>query len=365
MHLDVQTMIVVTVFIAGLGGVLMLFSWLQNRGVTALLYWSAAYLVGAAAAGLFGARGEIAEFWSIVVANALVLAAAGLTWSGLRNFDGRPILVWQAFAGSAVWLAACAVPFVSASISYRATLVSAVTAAYVGLCVWELWRSRHDGLTSRWLAIAILAFHGTALLVRIPLVWAMPLPPGGGLFELQWLPVGLFESLFYSFATAFVLLTMAKERAEVRHRRAAFIDPLTGVPNRRGFAERAAKVLAQCRERSCPVTLLLFDLDHFKRINDTFGHQFGDDILVSFCRVAQAHLGPDDIFARLGGEEFVCLLSNAGQPAGFAIADRIRYAFEALQQTLHEGQVQATVSIGMANSGEVRHRAEGAARGRR
>lgn len=350
MHLDVHTLIVVTVFISAMAGVLMGFSWLQNRGVTALLYWSAAYLAGAVAAGLIGARGHIPDVYSIVVANTVLLAASGLTWSGLRNFDGRPVLAWQTVAGSVAWLAACAIPAFSASIHDRGTLSSAIAAGYAALSIWELWRSRQDGLRSRWLAMAVLGFHGTVYLLRIPLIWMIAPPAGGGLLQLQWLPAGIFEALFYAFVSAFVLLSMAKERAEVRHKQAAFIDPLTGVPNRRGFGERAAKVLAHCRAEQRPVAVLLFDLDHFKRINDTFGHQIGDDILVRFCRIAQGQLGAHDIFARLGGEEFACLLADTAQAAGFAVAERIRRDFEALQQTVHESRVHATVSIGMANS---------------
>lgn len=169
---------------------------------------------------------------------------------------------------------------------------------------------------------------------------------------LKWLPIGMFEALFYSFGAAFILLTMAKERAENRHKRAAFIDPLTGVPNRRGFFERAARILARCKDEHAPVMVLLFDLDHFKSINDTFGHQAGDDILVAFCRAAQARLGPDDVFARLGGEEFVCLLPAVGQATVYAIADRIRSDFEMTNCVIKGGDVGATVSVGMASSAE-------------
>jgi diguanylate cyclase (GGDEF)-like protein len=111
-------------------------------------------------------------------------------------------------------------------------------------------------------------------------------------------------------------------------------------------------VLARCRDEHAPVTLLLFDLDHFKRINDTFGHQAGDDILVAFCRATQARLAPDDVFARFGGEEFVCLVPEANMSAVHAMAERIRADFEAANRGRPGADVRATVSIGIAGSAE-------------
>jgi diguanylate cyclase (GGDEF)-like protein len=351
-HLDVATLIFVTVFINAMAGGLMIFSWLHSRGVTALLFWGAAYLSGAVAAALLGARDVVPDVWSIAVANALLLSASGLTWCGVRNFDGRPIGALEVVGGAVIWLAACSLPSFYASLHARATLGSLIAAAYAALIVWDLWRGRRERLMSRWLAMGIMAFHGSIILARIPATWMATLPPDGGLLQLQWLPIGIFEGLFFSFAAAFILLTMAKERAENRHKRAAFIDPLTGVPNRRGFFDRAALVLARCREAQAPVALLLFDLDHFKRINDTFGHQAGDDTLVAFCRTARATLRSEDVFARLGGEEFVCLMPEASLAMAHASAERIRAGFASVNPTAGEGEVHATVSVGMASSEE-------------
>jgi len=350
--LDVPTLIVVTIFVATMAGGLMLFSWLQNRAVTALLWWGAAYLGGAVGAALLGARGQIPDFWSINIANAVLLTSAGLTWCGLRSFDGRTVSPWYAVWGSAVWLMACGIGEFYQSIHARIALGSAISAIYAVLAVRELWRSRHDRMLSRWLAMSMFGFHGLIYLVRIPLTWTAELPPEGGLFQMKWLPLGIFEALFYTFGTAFILLTLTKERAEARHKRAATIDPLTGVPNRRGFVDRAARVLARCRDEARPASVLLFDLDHFKRINDTFGHQVGDDVLIAFCRAAQQRLGPEDVFGRLGGEEFVCVLPGTKPQAAFTIAERIRADFVAVTRTVGVANVHATVSVGVANSSE-------------
>jgi diguanylate cyclase (GGDEF)-like protein len=348
--LDVPTLIVVTIFVAAMAGGLMLFTWLQNRAVTALLWWGAAYLFGAVGAGLLGARGQIPDVWSIDIANSMLLTASGLTWCGLRVFDSRPVSVWYALCGGVVWLLACGIDDFQQSIQARITLASILASGYAILGVQELWRSRHDGMPSRWLAMGLLSFHAGVYLVRIALTWMLDAPPEAGLMQLRWLPLGIFEALFYAFGSAFLLLTMTKERAEARHKRAAVIDPLTGVPNRRGFVDRAERALSQCRNDGEPVSVLLFDLDHFKQVNDTFGHQVGDEVLVEFCRAAQQRFGPEDIFARLGGEEFVCMLPGMRLPAAFSIAERIRRDFDAARRTIGAADLHATVSIGIANS---------------
>jgi diguanylate cyclase (GGDEF)-like protein len=350
MTLDISTLLVVTIFISGMAGILMLVTWLQNRAVTALVWWGAAYLVGATAAGLFAARGHLPNFWSMNIANALLLAAAGMTWCGARSFDGKPVTAWHALIGAVIWLVACGIGEFHASLFGRIAVASAIAAVYATLTVWELWCGRQDQMIARWVAIGMFSFHGIVYLARIVLTWGMGLAPEASMFDLKWLPVGIFEALFYTFGTAFILLSMTKERAEARHRRAALVDPLTGVPNRRGFVDRATRLLTRCRADGQPVSVLLFDLDNFKRINDTYGHQVGDEVLAGFCRAAQQRCRPQDLFARLGGEEFVCLLPGTNTQAAFAIAERIRADADATRRAIGFASLQATVSIGIANT---------------
>ena len=94
-------------------------------------------------------------------------------------------------------------------------------------------------------------------------------------------------------ATAFILLAMSKERTELRHKTAAMIDPLTGLLNRRAFLADAEVLLQQQVARDRPIAVLLIDLDHFKSINDRFGHAVGDKVLQIFARTMRAGLAPD------------------------------------------------------------------------
>jgi diguanylate cyclase (GGDEF)-like protein len=127
-------------------------------------------------------------------------------------------------------------------------------------------------------------------------------------------------------------------------------DALTGVGNRRAFFERGEKLLYRSAFDCRPTVLLLFDLDGFKQVNDTFGHHVGDRVLTAFCGTATAALRPDDLFGRLGGEEFASLLPHTSLDEGLAVAERIRSNFEATTLEVGANTLAATVSVGVAIS---------------
>ncbi|MBA4113438.1 MAG: GGDEF domain-containing protein [Verminephrobacter sp.] len=119
------------------------------------------------------------------------------------------------------------------------------------------------------------------------------------------------------------LLVAWRDEAEFKLRELAVTDPLTGLPNRRGFEERAQAMLAHARRHGLPLTALMLDLDHFKRVNDTHGHELGDRTLQLFSRLLKDSRRDGDLVARLGGEEF-CLLLHDGPAAGLPLDQRLR-----------------------------------------
>jgi diguanylate cyclase (GGDEF)-like protein len=148
-------------------------------------------------------------------------------------------------------------------------------------------------------------------------------------------------------ATAFILLAMSKERTELRHKTAAMTDPLTGLLNRRAFLQDAEALLQQQIGRDRPIAVLLIDLDHFKSINDRFGHPAGDEILKLFATVIINTLRISDLSGRIGGEEFAALLPCALEE-GVLAAERVREAFADSGIVVDGGPVDTTVSIGVA-----------------
>ena len=133
--------------------------------------------------------------------------------------------------------------------------------------------------------------------------------------------------MIYMVGTAFIVLLMVKDYDVRVYRDAANTDPLTGLLNRRAFMESALELCAQQAKRGEPVTVLMFDLDHFKSINDRFGHAMGDEALRVFAHVAHRACARSDIIGRIGGEEFAAIVPEPMETAA-RIAERIRAGFE-------------------------------------
>jgi diguanylate cyclase (GGDEF)-like protein len=251
-----------------------------------------------------------------------------------------------------IWLSACQFDAFIQSIPARVTLATGLIATYTFAFVHELWLGRHDGLVSRWPVMAIAIIHVVLFPIRAPSVLALPFPLTAPAYGTHTASLLTFAPLLYSFALVFLLMALTKERAESNQRYAATIDPLTGIPNRRGFSEQAQRLLARCGQDRGAVTLLLFDLDRFKSINDRFGHRTGDAVLVLFTRSAVHSLRPLDLFGRIGGEEFVALLPGVNTETAIAVAERVRSNFMAATAVVEGQPVAATVSVGTASAAQ-------------
>ncbi len=137
--------------------------------------------------------------------------------------------------------------------------------------------------------------------------------------------------------------------AQAELRRLASIDELTGVANRRWFTVMASRELDRCRRFNHQLSLLMLDIDLFKRVNDTYGHAVGDEVLKAFTRVLEGNLRSVDLLGRLGGEEFAAVLPESDAKAAGFTAERLRAAVEALDFTLEDGsKLKITTSVGIA-----------------
>ena len=347
MDIGLPAAIIIAGFTFAAAAMLLLLSWFQRRDLTALGVWGFAFAVGAVAVALIGARGHIPDVLSIILANTLLALAYGMMWSGARLFEKRHAFVVESMLGALVWLIAMLVPSLYGWPEARASIMMTIAISYTLLTAWELWRSRGDKLHSRWPAIALLLMHAAALPTRVTLVgeWARAQPHHTSLIVFV-----LFESMLLAVAGAYLFGSLVRERVAAHYEHAASTDPLTGVANRRAFLHQGARLVQRAATEGRQVSLLLFDLDRFKSINDEYGHAAGDSVLRSFCTVAAAQLRPADLFARIGGEEFACLLIDVGAKDARNIAERVRFAFEAEVQQGGEQGFGATVSAGLAVS---------------
>jgi diguanylate cyclase (GGDEF)-like protein len=344
--LDVTTLFVVAIGVTALLGVFLLFAWTQDR-IRALAWWGAAYLIGGLSAGLWLAGPHAIPLMPATLPSALLFLSCGMIWSAARLFHNRPIQWPAMFAGSAVWMVVCTTALFPPTAASRTVFASLIVAVYVVLAAAELWRERRKSLIRRWPALFVPALHGAVFLFPIPLASLMPQHGGLAPLAAGWLSVFVLEILLYAVGAAFIVLVLTKERTLRTHKTAALTDPLTGLFNRRGLIEAARDLTATNARHARPVTVLAFDLDHFKSINDRFGHAVGDEVLRLFASVATTNMRVTDFIARLGGEEFAAIVPGT-LDEGIMIAERLRVAFEAAAQTVAGRYLGATVSVGVA-----------------
>jgi len=348
MNLDVNTLFMVTIYVEAILGLLLLFAWVQNTQIHAVAWWGFAHLMRAASVALFGLYGTAPNLVSIDLANALLFTAFAVTWTGARVFDGRPVEPVYLVTGAVIWLLVCRLPGMQDALRERALVAAGIITAYTWLTAYEFWRGRDEQLVSRWPAIFMLFAHGALFLLRTPLLAALPWAPTRDLTGSVWLTVLSFEALLFTISIAFILLAMAKERTELRHRTAAMIDPLTGIANRRAFLQDAKGIALRHGSNPRPTAVLLIDLDHFKSVNDRFGHAVGDRTLEIFADAARESIRANDLVGRLGGEEFAAILRDTSQEKAVAAANRLRESFAKAAQDVDGRPVCATVSIGVA-----------------
>ncbi len=348
MEIHIPTLALVAVFVTVILGALLLLAWRRGQSTDALVWWGTGYLIGGISFALLSARGLIPNVLSIEIANALLLLGYGFLYAGTRAFGGRDTPVTVFLIAPLIWLTAMQLPAIAAEINLRVVVISSLQCVFVVLMAYELWRERAEPLLSRWPAILLLLTHVLVLNARMVTVTLTPIGSQDEFLRSPAFAVMAFGTVLYTIAFAFLLLSMTKERTELRYKTDASIDPLTGLANRRAFMSDVETAIAIRSSRSEPVAVLLADLDHFKKINDVFGHAIGDRVLKVFAATLHRCIGAGDLSGRLGGEEFAILLPGRTEAEAIEVAERIRRTFAQHAAEIDGHTVAATVSIGVA-----------------
>jgi diguanylate cyclase (GGDEF)-like protein len=342
MLLDTTTLFTAATCITGLLGIFLLVVWVQERSVDAMAWWGSAYLIGAAAVALWAMQPSTAPIFH-EVPHTLLFMACGMIWTGARLFHGRRIIPSAILCGAWLWFVACQFGDFATWSDGRVILSSLIIASYTFLTSMELRRERRRSL--QWIKVTAPVLHGTVFISPIMLTLMFP----GNTSADGWFAVFALQTLLYVVGTAFVVVIMANERTTAQYKTAAMTDPLTGLYNRRAFFAAATGMIAQQMKKKKPVSVLAFDLDHFKSVNDRFGHAVGDDTLRLFAQTANDSMRASDVVGRLGGEEFVAILPGSMAEAA-VVAERVRAAFEKVGVEISGQHVGATVSIGVAEA---------------
>lgn len=138
-------------------------------------------------------------------------------------------------------------------------------------------------------------------------------------------------------------MVLSKEETDKELIIAATTDPLTGALNRRSFFDKSTATLSLAIRRGLAISIIMFDLDHFKRVNDTYGHQKGDAVLKAFVKAIHQQIRPYDVFGRIGGEEFALLILEDNDGAN-VVAERMRLA---VQELVIDPDIRVTTSVGI------------------
>jgi diguanylate cyclase (GGDEF)-like protein len=344
MSLDISTLYVLATTIAAMLGAMLLFFGGQEN-IPALKWWGTAYLLGAASIALWTLASDVLGEMVSLALNALGFLACGMVWNASRVFHGRKPNLPGLVLGAIGWIAAVATLAPEAS-AMRTTIGAGIVAVYAALTANELWGERRRTLQRRWPTIVVPVLHGFVLM--LPILLGDLLRPHDDKFSGSvWVAVFSIELVLYAVGTVFVIFMLVSERAVSVHKTAAAMDPLTSMFNRRGFAEACSRVIEREANAGRPVTVLIFDIDHFKSINDRFGHPAGDEILKLFATVVINSLRISDLSGRIGGEEFAALLPCSLEE-GVIAAERVREAFAESGIVVEDGPVDTTVSIGVA-----------------
>ncbi len=318
-------------------------AWRHNVRNKAYFYWGTGFLLSGVGFAMAALRGQIPAILSIEIANTIALSGQSAWVAGYLALDRRK-LEWWALLPPLVWLGGVFLPWVNDDYTNRVilyNLASATGATALAMAVCMAGK-RNEGSRGKLGAIfviqSVLCF-GTALAMAI---------------------LGPTEAEAVNFAgsaamaTGFLLILacaltclVIMERSEKHLRMLSLTDSLTGVLNRRGLFGRFDAIRERAFNSNRQVAVLLFDLDHFKRVNDRFGHQAGDVVLTVFARLANQFV-PDGAFGRMGGEEFAAFTTVADQTEAEALAETIRAEFCRVPVSTGDAIVPATFSTGVA-----------------
>lgn len=341
--LDLVTALVLWSSATATVAVVLFVVWWRNREFSASLWWSGAFALMSAGRLLLALRGQVPDLLAIEVAIALSLTGFALSLTGFSVLDRLRPRPWFLLP-LALWILGCLTPVFTASGSFRIALAHGTAALAYLLHVAVLRRAGRRSPARRWLT-QIFWFAAGLNLISLSLA---VLSPPADFFSYRFAAFALIAGLAALVATVIAGACLLIEETEQGLRLLVETDPLTGVLNRRGLAQHFDTMAASSRRDPPLIAMLVFDLDHFKSVNDRHGHQTGDLALAHFARIAAASLREGDAFARLGGEEFAACLPVAGLAEAVAVAERIQGALRSTPLNVAGRLINVTASVGVS-----------------
>lgn len=349
MHLDIDTLLFASISSRCSYLLVFVVVGFRQRRDRSILHWAASIALSMLGVAVTAKSHDYPYFpiWSGTLSYAVYGTSVALCWSGLRCFHARP-LGWPTVAihglapgilYGAILATRLSGPWALAGVFAALTVVMART---VGEALTQDGRSR---LWSQYVVVAPLIAYLLMFVTSIVLLAV----DRAGLSDPSNAYLSLLIDQFCSVLVYMGFLAMSGERDNARLQHRATVDPLTSLQNRYGLQRMTEAPRISARRLDATTSVVLVDLDRFKRINDSYGHGGGDAVLVEFARRFRAVFKRrHDVLVRWGGEEFLAVLHGTDLDLARSLAEQLRVAIEAETFRLDGLQVQVTVSVGIA-----------------
>ena len=277
------------------------------------------------------------------VGGMLYVASTGMIRLGFKHFLGHRYRLSEAFVVAVLTcIALMLAQHLPDPTPVRVAVIYAGSSINLALTAKVLWRGTNgEKLPSRSLAVLVFCVYALANAAIAPTAIIYPITFIDRLPVSDWFGYSSVALVLFNMASFLIAVVLKLERASDTQRQLAERDTLTGIANRRMFLSQAA-VLSQ----TPPTVIAILDLDHFKQINDTFGHAGGDDALVQFCSLVGRMLPGTALFGRLGGEEFGICLPGCGAAQALSVLEGLRSAVAAMEVRSGGGRFGLTFSCG-------------------
>jgi diguanylate cyclase (GGDEF)-like protein len=347
--LDIRTLFMADALVGlSLACVVFVARWGLPAQVRGVWLWAAGDAIAAVARVLYVVRDELPQMLGIVVPNSLLLGGFLLHYLALRLlFERRLPMPWALAAPALIVLTFVAAAVFEVSFALRVVLFTALAVGLCLACAGAAWQARQRSTGARVMVLAFVMMAAMALL-RVIGGTAPGVHDVFAMFAGQ--HVSVLGAIVLQIAITVGYLLCLNETLRRELERLSGTDMLTGAYNRRGLLAEMARDLERARRLGHPVSLVMFDIDHFKRVNDERGHPAGDLVLTAFAELVTRRMRSTDLLARYGGEEFVLVLPGATLEEAKLVADRVRREVPAA--ALAPGLDGITVSAGVACSSE-------------
>ncbi|HEY8035501.1 MAG TPA: GGDEF domain-containing protein [Methylobacter sp.] len=354
MNLDIRTMMVMISALCLMFSGLLTLAGLHAGKIRGMQHWAMGSLCIGLGLGFsyYIQQKSSDSTWVLVFGATLVAAGVGLQFNGIQAFKKDrcngyiPWLLAGLVFIQSIWFV-----ILHPDIHARVIANSLVFALSNAACAYALFiRIEQPLRTAYWFTGASFAVVTVTFLARAIVVFLAPADTYGLYSQVTINPASFFIGSMAQMSLAFGFVLMLNYRLAADLQKLAASDALTGALNRRSLEQEAARLSARCTRTGDTLALMMIDVDHFKSINDRYGHPVGDEVLKHLTAVAQKTIRGDDYFARYGGEEFCILLPSTLEKDAWILADRLRQIYAEMVMEFDGEVLNSTISIGVSDS---------------